>query len=205
MRFKVGQSRQKLLAEFRAIFLENQTYPHIHREDSREAKRQKLHRGGKGLKGRRRGPRELHTYMYPLHLQRGVEIDGRNIDWLPYPRDSASLFHPPRDLATTFGILRSCMLVVRHPRHYLRPPTSRRYYRPFSQAPCCSHPPLHLFTCARRHIGPARSSWCVYLVISLVVFSRYVSRVINRIGEFPYFPEDITITRYTCVLRLPIK
>jgi len=68
--------------------------------------------GGKRVEGG-----EGHGSCIPtctFHLQRGIEIDGWNIDWLPYS-DSASFFHSPRDPATTFRILRSCMLVVRHP------------------------------------------------------------------------------------------
>ena len=37
MRFKIGQSWQKLLTKLRTIFLENQTYPHIHCENSHGA------------------------------------------------------------------------------------------------------------------------------------------------------------------------
>lgn len=90
-----SEEREKLLTKLLAIFLrESNVSVHISR--GQPQKRRKLHRRKRGWIRRWR-QRESHTYVYLLHLQRGVEIDGWNIDWLPYPRDSASLFHPPRN------------------------------------------------------------------------------------------------------------
>lgn len=152
--------------------------------------------------------------MYVLHLQRGVEIDGWNIDWLPYPRDSASLFHLP---ATTLEILRSCMLVVRH---FPSSPLARRAspaLPTLSDIPALLSPPLpgsllqppavaSLYI--RSPIYRTRSETFKLLCLSRniacsllpVHFTRNKS---NR--ELPYFPEDITITRYICMCRLRIN
>lgn len=152
--------------------------------------------------------------MYLLHLRRGVEIDGRNIDWLPYRagfRFSFPSSSRPRNYFWDSSIVHVSRspppACAAHPRHYLRPPTSRRYYRPRPQVPCSQPPASCIFLHTLADISSPAQSVQVVMSISRyypLSFPFYVSRAINRIGSLLISPR-ISRLHDTFMCPLPIS